>query len=236
MQTRALQILTVLVVLICGAALWFLNSGTEPPAPVAVADKPPVQVLPPVEPPRPVRPAATPVPRQLVNQSPDLAEAPVRPAPAQPMQEWELKIDQVLRANANEAQTAQMLINLLPGLPPAGQAEAAQHISNLIVDKDYAKVMPLVRNPGLPEEVLDVLVTDLMNREDDVKLPALLEIAKIPNHPHHEEAVTDLQIFLDEDFGQDWRKWDVAMKAYLKKQAAENAPEPAPANGVGRDE
>lgn len=236
MQTRALQILTVLVVLICGGAVWFLNSGSQPPSSVITDGKPPIEVLPPLDPPKPVRPAATPKPGQLVNESPDLPEAPMRSVPAQPLLEWEVKIDQVLRANADEAQTAQMLINLLPGLPAAGQAEAAQHISNLIVDKDYAKVMPLVKNPSLPEEVLDVLVTDLMNREDDVKLPALLEIAKIPNHPHHEEAVTDLQIFLDEDYGQDWRKWDVAMKAYLKKQAAENAPEAVPANGVGRDE
>ena len=56
-----------------------------------------------------------------------------------------------------------------------------------------------------------------------MKLPILLDIAKIPNHPHHEEAATDLQIFLDEDYGQDWPKWDAAMKSYLKKQAAENA-------------
>jgi len=39
--------------------------------------------------------------------------------------------------------------------------------------------------------VLDVLVTDLMNRDDAIKLPTLLEIAKIPNHPHREEASTD---------------------------------------------
>jgi len=83
--------------------------------------------------------------------------------------------------------------------------------------------MPLVKNPNLPEEVLDVFVTDLMNRDDSTKLPALLEIAKIPNHPHHEEALTDLQIFLDEDYGNDWNRWNTATKAYLKKQAEEEA-------------
>jgi hypothetical protein len=112
---------------------------------------------------------------------------------------------------------------MLPTLPAEGQAEAAQHISNLIQDKDYNRVMPLLRNTSLPEEVQDVLVTDLMNREDSVKLPALLEVAKLPNHPHHEEAQTDLQIFLDEDYGNNWAKWEAAMKEYLKKQAAEDA-------------
>ena len=61
---------------------------------------------------------------------------------------------------------AQMLINLLPTFPPeAPVAEAAQHISNLILDKDYNRVLPLLKNPNLSEEVQDVLVTDLMNRE-----------------------------------------------------------------------
>jgi hypothetical protein len=80
-----------------------------------------------------------------------------------------------------------------------------------------------------------VLVSDLMNREDQVKLPALLEIAKIPNHPYHDEAMTDLQIFLDQDNGNNWSKWDGAVREYLRKQAAEeaaaNAPEPTPAIG-----
>jgi len=127
--------------------------------------------------------------------------------------------------NAENSVTAQMLINMLPTLPAEGQAEAAQHISNLIEDKDYNRVLPLLRNASLPEEVQDVLVTDLMNRDETVKLPALLDVAKIPTHPYHEEALTDLQIFLDVDNGQDWGKWDSAVKQYLKKQAAANAPE-----------
>jgi hypothetical protein len=152
---------------------------------------------------------------------------PARPeAPNPEMTEWEARIDQVLRSTVDENQTAQILVNMLPTLPPEGQEEAAQHISNLILDENYAQVMPLLKNPNLPEEVLDVFVTDLMNREDKVKLPALLEIARLPNHPHHEEALTDLEIFLDEEFGPDWAKWDAAIKAYLKKQAEEEADTP----------
>jgi hypothetical protein len=158
------------------------------------------------------------------------------PSSPQPLAEWEVKIDSVLRANpdnsdAANSSTAQMLINLLPTLPPEGQAEAAQHVSNLLADSDYSKVLPIIKNPTMNEDVLDVFVTDLMNRDDTVKLPTLLEIAKIPNHPHREEAATDLQIFLDEDYGTDWAKWDAAMKAYLKKQAADNADTP-PAPGA----
>ncbi|HET6407172.1 MAG TPA: hypothetical protein VFG14_04765, partial [Chthoniobacteraceae bacterium] len=104
--------------------------------------------------------------------------------------------------------------------------DAAQHISNLLTDDQYSRALPLVKNPNLPEEVLDVFVTDLMNREDKVKLPTLLEIARIPNHPHHEEALTDLEIFLDEDFdtlNRDFNKLKVGVDNYLKKQAEDEA-------------
>ena len=100
----------------------------------------------------------------------------------------------------------------------------------MILDDQYSRVLPLVKNPNLPEDVLDVFVTDLMNRDDAVKLPALLDIAKIPNHPHHEEALTDLEIFLDADIPpNDWGRWDSAVKEYLRKQAAEEAADNAPA-------
>jgi hypothetical protein len=227
-NNRPLLILACVVLAIVGGTLWFLNTSKVPE---------PVSATKPVE----YTPGATPSvasstpSTSTTTKKPEVAKtAPAKPAATpRPLQDWELRIDEVLRSTADEAQTAKILINMLPTLPPEGQEEAAQHISNLVLDENYKDVLPLVKNPNLPEEVLDVFVTDLMNRDDQVKLPALLDIAKIPNHPHHEEALTDLQIFLDEDFGTDWGRWDTAMKAYLKKQAAEeaeaNGTAPAPA-------
>ncbi len=233
MNSRVLAVLAVVVFAICVGAVWFLNS--QPIAPVVTttpdeenARAKPVASATPSKTIAVVR-RATPEPTAR-NTAPEIATPDTNPPPA--LAAWEVKIDQVLRANVDEAQTAQILINLLPTLPKEGQAEAAQHITNLVLDKDYSRILPLVKNPGLSEDVLDVFVTDLMNREDTVKLPALLDIAKIPNHPHHEEAASDLQIFLDENYGQDWGKWDAALKAYLKKQAAENAAAEAVAPGL----
>lgn len=229
MNSRQLVIFAIVILAVVGAALWFLQSSPAPTVPEIVTATP-VKVEKLATP--PIQGATIPKPRT----SPVAKVEPeaVVPIPAKPVEiaEWETKIDSVLRANpdssdaANRA-TAQMLINLLPTLPAEGQAEAAQHITNLLDDKEYNRVLALVKNPQMPEEVLDVFVTDLMNRDDTVKLPTLLEIAKIPNHPHHEEAQTDLQIFLDEDYGNDWGKWEAAMKTYLKKQAEEMAADAA---------
>lgn len=227
MKPRVVVIFAVVVLVVVVGVIRFLQS--QGPVPVAMTD-------------------ATPVPSQVSSSTGDGAllstpeppraafDRPVRnsvaPPPPRALTDWERKIDEVLTSGNGETETAQMLINLLPTMPPEGQAEAAQHITNLILDKDYGRVMPMLRNPSLAQEVHDVLVTDLMNREDPVKLPALLEVAKIPNHPYHDEAMTDLQIFLDQDNGSNWSKWDSAVREYLRKQAAEeaaaNAPEPAP--------
>jgi len=215
-NNRPLLILAIVVLAIVGGSLWFLNSSKVPEiAPLPAAATPAVAQATPA--------AATPAPTKKTDVA-AATPAPAKPATTpRPLADWETRIDEVLRSNADESQTAQILINLLPTLPPEGQEEAAQHISNLTLDENYKTVLPLVKNPNLPEPVLDVLVTDLMNRDDSVKLPALLDIAKISNHPHHEEAITDLQIFLDEDFGTDFGRWQTALDKYLKEQAAQNA-------------
>lgn len=126
----------------------------------------------------------------------------------------------MLRSNVNEMQTAGILLNMLPSLPEDGQIEAAEHISNLLPDKEYNRVLPLLTNPKLPETVLGVFMTDVMNRDDAVKLRAFLAVAKVPDHPFHEEALTDLQTFVDADYGTDWAKWSAAVEAYLAKPRA----------------
>ena len=111
---------------------------------------------------------------------------------------------------------AQMLINILPTLPEDGQIEAANHISNLLPDSDYDEVRPLLLNSNLPESVLSVFFTDLMNRNDPTKLNAFLDIAQISNHPFQAEALSDLQIYVGQDYGTDWAQWRTAVDQYLK--------------------
>ncbi len=219
MKNRPIITLAVLVALICVGAIWFLQRAPSPLPQISstTGSATPVSA-------QPIIPVTPSVVTKAAPTPPTPSKQP--PAPTKPIAEWEMKVEQLLTANIPETETAQMLINLMPTLPEDGQSEVAQHISNLLPDKDYSRAMPLIKNTRLPEDVLDVLVTDLMNREDAVKLPALLEIAKLPSHPHQEEAITDLQIFLDVDHGTDWNKWNGAMLAYLKSQAEEDAAPP----------
>jgi len=219
-NNRPLLIIACVFLAIIGGSLWFLNTKQVTPQ----SNTAPVDIKVPIGPTlAPMRPAEDSV-KPTVQTEPVKKQIPKATPP--PIQEWERRISQVLDSTADETQTAQILINMLPTLPAEGQSDAAQHISNLISDEQYARVLPLVKNPNLPEEVLDVFVTDLMNREDKVKLPTLLEIARMPNHPHHEEALSDLEILLDEDFdslNHDFNKLQIGITNYLKKQAEEEA-------------
>jgi len=200
------------VVVVAGIVAFALlqNTPAPPPAPLPTA-------------------AATPTPAAaeslvaLAGPAPSVAAVP-EPAVATGSDvspAWESTIDGILRSNVSESQMAQMLINILPTLPEDGQIEAANHIANLLPDSEYNSVRPLLLNSSLPESVLSVFFTDLMNRDDPTKLNSFLDIAQIPNHPFQSEALSDLQIYVGDDYGTDWTKWKSAVDQYLKTANAQ---------------
>ena len=201
MNKRSIPVVVAIAVAVLLAAIWYGARPQEAPKPLSTAiGKPSVE------------PGSTPTPAT----EPEKKQAAVqKQEPPAEMQKWEIQIDQALRSNVNETQTAQILIGMLPSLPEAGQVEAGHHISNLLPDEDFNRVMPTLLNPSTPEPVLSVFMTDLMNRSDPTKLHALLDVAKVANHPFHDEAMSTLQIFLGDDYGNDWAKWQAALDKYL---------------------
>ena len=151
--------------------------------------------------------------------------SPLVPPPAAPVTtvvtDWEQRIDEVLTGQEDENQKAKRLLELLPSLPEDGQVEAAQHLSNLLPDEDYSSLSPTLTNAVTPEAVLDVLMTDVLNRPNPLKLGTLLEVARTPNHPKAEEARDVLEVYVDENFGADWIAWDTAVKKWLKENPDE---------------
>jgi hypothetical protein len=130
--------------------------------------------------------------------------------------DWDDKINDILGPEGDEKEKSKKLIELFPQLPPEGQEEVAHHLSNLVADEDYAPLSNFVTNSTLPEAVLDVFVEDVFNRPNAIKLPLLLDIAQDPQHPRAGEAKDVLELFLEEDFGNDWTKWHAKMEQWLK--------------------
>jgi hypothetical protein len=203
-RTRTIVIVLSVVAVAAVVAFALLQSPPAPPAPpipIAAATPPPSE---------------TPAPFARAEAPVAVAATPASALPDGVSPAWENTIDGILRSNVSEGQMAQMLINILPTLPEDGQIEAANHIANLLPDSDYNSVRPLLLNSSLPESVLSVFFTDLMNRDDPTKLNAFLDIAQIPNHPFQAEALSDLQIYVGDDYGTDWPKWKSAVAQYLR--------------------
>lgn len=128
---------------------------------------------------------------------------------------WEEKVDEILGTSSPDLDKARQLMELFPQLPADGQEEVARHLSNLLPDSDYGLMHPYLTNAALPEDVLDVLLDDVLNRPNSLKLPALLAVAQSPQHPKAEEARDFLELLLDEDYGNDWNQWQVKMGQWL---------------------
>jgi hypothetical protein len=131
--------------------------------------------------------------------------------------EWEDKIDEILGGDDDDTNKVKQLFALFPALPEDGQDEVAEHLSNLLSDEDYAPLGDLLKNPTLPESVLDTLIADVLNRPNAIKLPMFLELARNPDHPKSEEGRDYLELYLDEDYGDDWNKWQEKMQEWLKE-------------------
>src|ERR1051325_4220705 len=146
---------------------------------------------------------------------------PLQPPPASNptnvIADWEDKIDQILQAEGPETEKAKAMLQMFPRLPPDGQVEVAQHLSNLVSDEDYASLGKLLTDDKLPEPVLDVLMADVLNRPNSKKLPLLLEVAKDQKHPKAAEARDLLELFLEENYGTNWNQWQTKMEQWLKE-------------------
>ena len=124
-----------------------------------------------------------------------------------------------MNSDGSETEKAKQMIAMYPRLPDDGKVEVVQHLSNLLEDKDYkdSGMGDWLKDPATPEDVLDALMADALNRPNATKLPLLLDIAKDPQHPKAEEAKDLLELYLEEDYGSDWSKWQAKTDEWLKQ-------------------
>lgn len=188
-----------------------VESGGPATAPVATAR--------PVPSPGRVVPAPTPA---ITTPPVVVTTPPIEPvAPGDMVADWSEKLDDILGSADDEAKKADLLLAMWKRLPEDGQVETMQHISNLLPDEKFSALIPAFTNAATPEAVLDIIMTDALNRPNGMKLPALLEVARTPNHPKAEESRDILEVFVDHNYGEDWPKWEKAVQDWLKENPDE---------------
>ena len=129
---------------------------------------------------------------------------------------WSDTLEQILISPGDEAAKGKQLLQLFPRLPEEGQVEVARHLSNLLPDQDYPELGKYLADPKVPEAVLDVLLGDALNRANSIKLPMLLAVARQSDHPKAGEARDILELFLEENYGDNWNQWQTKVEQWLK--------------------
>jgi hypothetical protein len=124
---------------------------------------------------------------------------------------WERRVDQVLHSSGSDATKAQRLFQLLAELPEEALFSTAETAAGLLPNSDYRFAEQILLSPTTHPQALIPLFADLLGRPDRITLPALLKIARSPQHPFSTSAGENLRLLLDhhEDFAA--KVWDEAI-------------------------
>jgi hypothetical protein len=150
-------------------------------------------------------------PTRIARQKPVLSSAP----PEESM-EWEQQLDDVLLSDADPNTKADKILAMIPTAPSNAQVELSQHLVNMVQDDHYDGAAQLLTNAATPAAVSTVLMNDLLNRNNTLKLPMLLAVARDDDHPLKDQARDMLELLIQEDNGSNWDQWAASINTWLQ--------------------
>lgn len=170
-------------------------------------------------------PAAAPPTQQAAKTRPGSETPPPAEAPSSIPEEdlairrAEAEISAIItNRGIADSEVARRLLALAQAVAtPMDQRVAALENGLMIADDaHYALVRPLLENPALEPKLARLLLRDLHQRGDAVKLPALLALLLQEGHPLHEDARNTLAFLLAADHGRNRAAWRTAVDAHLR--------------------
>lgn len=164
--------------------------------------------------PQPVKPVETPATTSLAGK-PAMVPGGDR---LYTVEEGDLMIDEILRSTKEIPQMAKDLHELVKKLNGEAQVNASRHLVNLTSDQDYGLIAGFLTDAKMNPDVVEVLFSDLMNRNRALQMPLFMNILKNPAHPQNEQVRNVLTILAGQDFGTDWSKWDSWASDEIKAQ------------------
>ena len=76
--------------------------------------------------------------------------------------------------------------------------EEVHHAMNLLPDESVAVMYGVLFDKTQPEDVMDVIFSDILNRDESIKNLMMEEIAKDPTHPMYTESKRILDVIKDD--------------------------------------
>lgn len=181
---------------------------------------------------QPNTPQPTPaLPPTAQSQTPpaEAPEAPKFPTLSQNQQlPWEDAVSAAIDSSKDPSHVFHQLIAILKDAPLAAQGVLAKHLTNVASDDDFLAILPYIGDRAMSKQFHTVIATDLLNRPDAIKLPALLQVASSEWHPLHAQCLTFLTALTQENAEDDWAKWKEIVAAKLAPKPPESTPTKAP--------
>ncbi len=185
------------------------RNGDIQPIAVPPAVNQPAMAIAPVA----VTPVATPPAGNapgMIREKPDLAP------PTEESGDWEKQLDDVLLSDTDANSKADHILAMIPNAPAGAQVELSQHLVNMVQDDHYDGAAELLTNAATPAAVSTVLMNDLLNRNNTLKLPMLLAVARDDDHPLKDQAREMLELLIQEDNGTNWDQWSASIDTWLQ--------------------
>ena len=140
--------------------------------------------------------------------------------PAKPSYEKEI-ITLATRLDIPDLDKAKVLLARVTTLPPSAKVLAMEHAAQLIPDKNYVQMRPTLFQLATSDELRETVLTDVLNRDDKVRMPTLVEMLRQPANAAQPEIREILVAYLDEDAGNDFAKWNQAVEKFLRENPEE---------------
>lgn len=145
----------------------------------------------------------------------ELAGQTIKTSSGPPHTAWEQPINEIRESGLSSTEKSTGFLRMMPGLPLAGQLEAAEQLMFEIEDGDMDLLQPLLANTALPRPVLDMVFEDLLNRPSQIHLAASVSILRVPGHPLRDSALDNLRTWTGEDYGEGADEWSQAVDSFL---------------------
>lgn len=139
---------------------------------------------------QPTAPQRQAVPRQAVPEVEEISEERLAA-----LEKWEDFIDVVSEREGVPSDTqAQTFKREFVKLHRDDREDAMQTALNLLPDEQFALLYPILFDKSFDEDILDMIFSDGLNHDDEIKIPMMKAIYQDKTHPMYEEAERILEV------------------------------------------
>lgn len=91
-------------------------------------------------------------------------------------------------------------------VPEERKDECIHRALNLIPDENVMLLAGVLMDRTQPDEIVDAIFSDILNRDEDVKLPVMRQVLKDPKHPCWEDAAWIVDVTQDAETADEGSK------------------------------